>query len=579
KKHDEKKHGAYEYAVQNIVQGGSSHHSHHIDTENLSSLKDYERSYASKAKEDTIKKMARAMKKVGMNVNPDDDLDKIINDLNREIPNPKKGKTFASESKTQEKVCRIVAGVLNDEFTPGASDSEKFIDMTLPPIEICRAVGEYTHSFNQGVNTEFLGVIGSVKNALHSMNLMDQVMNELYNKIQSNIGKVDDSILEREIKPLNDVYIRAKHERDQKKMVLENLLHVHLEPASRVLNDALKEHGNDLALVKKLGLKLGSTDFANAIAAALSGLGSTASIANHVHKALKTVGISMNEYVNSHSFKEFQQKLDSIVDEGKMNDKDLVKFLTASKYLREGFDYRTDEKFKKIIARGGREGMIGGQYSGGRRSKYNMDAYDSVDTDVFGNPLKSSIRRKAKRIMVEKELISKDFVIRLDRHYNELLEAMKDIAINLGKTIPLTTKTELLKDALQHLDDVSSIGATEEMTIELIVSRGIDTMDARRKKEQYINKLKMISNACESIMGMEAYRATSSKFAKVKDVVAKIEKMIDYYSNIGSANRDKMSDVGEYDRKYADSIRDPSGSSRHSEPSRQSEPARSTQSD
>lgn len=562
--------GAYEHAVENI-RGGSSHHSHHIDTENLSSLKDYEKSYASKAKEETIKKMARAMKKVGMNVNPDDDLDKIINDLNREIPNPKKGKTFAAESKTQEKVCKIVAGVLNDEFTPGAQDSEKFIDMTLPAIEICRAVGEYTHSFNQGVNTEFLGVIGSVKNALHSMNLMDQVMNELYMKIQANIGKVDDSILEREIKPLNDVYIRAKHEREQKKMVLENLLHVHLEPASRVLNDALREHGNDLALVKKLGLKLGSTDFANAIAAALSGLGSTASIANHVHKALKTVGISMNDYVNSSTFKDFQQKLDSIVDEGKMNDKDLVKFLTASKYLREGFDYRTDEKFKKIIAQGGRQGMMGGQYSGGRRSRYNMDSLDSVDSDVFGNPLKSSIRRKARSIMAEKELISKDFVIRLDRHYNELLEAMKDIAINLGKTIPLTSKTELLKDSLQHLDDASMTGtASTEMTIELIVSRGIDTMDARRKKEQYINKLKMIANACESIMGMEAYRATSSKFAKVKDVVSKIEKMIEYYSNIGSKNRDRMSDVGEYDRKYADSIRDPSGSSRHSEQSRPS---------
>lgn len=552
---------SYDHAVESIVQGGSSHHSHHIDTENLSSLKDYERSYASKAKEETIKKMARAMKKVGMNVNPDDDLDKIINDLNREIPNPKKGKTFASESKTQEKVCRIVAGVLNDEFTPGASDSEKFIDMTLPPIEICRAVGEYTHSFNQGVNTEFLGVIGSVKNALHSMNLMDHVMDELYKKIQANIGKVDDSILEREIKPLNDVYIRAKHEREQKKMVLENLLHVHLEPASRVLNDALKEHGNDLALVKKLGLKLGSTDFANAIAAALSGLGSTASIANHVHKALKTVGISMNEYVNSHSFKEFQQKLDSIVDEGKMTDKDLVKFLHASKYLREGFDYRTDEKFKKIIAQGGRHGMAGGQYSGGRRSSYNMNSLDAVDTDVFGNPLKSSIRRKARSIMAEKELISKDFVVRLDRHYNELLEAMKDIAINLGKTIPLTTKTDLLKDALQHLDEASrnTGSASDEMTIEIIVSRGIDTMDARRKKEQYINKLKMIANACESIMGMEAYRATSSKFAKVKEIVSKIEKMIEYYSGIGSKNRDRISDVGEYDRKYADSIRNPLG--------------------
>jgi hypothetical protein len=556
------------------VAGGSTHHSHkHVNTDDLSTFKEYEKTYASKAKEDTIRKMANAMKKVGMNLNPDDDLDKIITDLNREIPNPKKGKTFAADAKTQEKVCRIVAGVLNDEFTPGAPEHERFIDLSMSPIEICRAVGEYTHSFNQGVNTEFLGVIGSVKNSLHAMNMMDQVMAELYKKIQENIGKAKDDILEREIKPLNDIYIRATQERDQKKKVLENLLHVHLEPTSKALQEALREHGNDVSLVKKLGLRLGSTDFANAIAAALSGLGSTASIANKVHKALKTVGLSMNEYLNSPSFREFENKLDAIVDEGKLNDDDLVKFLIATKSLREGFDYRKDAKFKEIVTRGGRPDSIkmGGGHShkseGGRRNHYSSldDNLSSLDTDVFGNNMKSSIRRRASKVMAKKELISKDFVIRLDRHYNELLDAMKDIAVNMGKTIPLTSKTELLRDALMHLQESSQNTeietASDEMTIELIVSRGLDTVEARRRKEQYINRLRMIADICEIITGMEAYRSTSSKFSKVKDIVGKIEKTIDYFSKITSTNKNSMSDVGTYDRMYEKEINDPAVSS------------------
>ena len=97
---------------------GGSYGSKDIDTETVSSFDEYESSISGRAKDDMVRKLARAMKKVGMNVNPDDDLDTIIRDLNKEIPNPKKGKTFAAEAKTQEKVCKIIAGVLNDEFTP-----------------------------------------------------------------------------------------------------------------------------------------------------------------------------------------------------------------------------------------------------------------------------------------------------------------------------------------------------------------------------------------------------------------------------------------------------------------------------
>lgn len=509
-----------------------------IDTDNLSTLKNYENSLAGKTKENTIRKIARAMREVGINVNPDDeDLDKIIKDLNKEIPNPKKGKTFAANAKTQAKVCRSVAKVLNNEF--GGTLGQNFINMSGSPVEICRTVGEITHSLNQGVNTEFLGVIGSVKNSLHAINLMDQVMANMYAMIQKHIKSANNSYVDREIRPLNDIYMKAKNEKDQKKMVLENLLHIHLEPASEALKHALDEHSRDAALIKKIGLTPGSSSMSDAIASTLTGVGTSTTILNRAHKALKVVGKSMSDYVNSHSFKEFEKHLSKIVEEGKMTPDQLEKFIEATEILKQGFKYR-------------KQNVHGGTRQGGRRIKFS-----GQDEDDFGMPMQSSMRSRAQRVIGTKSIINKDFVVRLDNHYNELLQAIMALSKELGKSVPLTSKTELLKDALMHLQNHNGSSENEDATIEIVITHGINTVKAKEVKEQYINKLKMIANICDQIISMDAYKNVLTMFSKVKDIILKIEKIIEYYSSTIIKTNNSISDVGIYDNKYSKSINNP----------------------
>lgn len=512
-----------------------------IDVDNLSTLKNYENSVAGKTKENTIRKIARAMREVGINVNPDDeDLDKIIKDLNKEIPNPKKGKTFAANAKTQAKVCRSVAKVLNNEF--GGTLGQNFIDMSGSPVEICRTVGEITHSLNQGVNTEFLGVIGSVKNSLHAINLMDQVMANMYAMMQKHIKSANNSYVDREIRPLHDIYTKANNEKEQKKMVLENLLHIHLEPASEALKHALDEHSRDAALIKKIGLTPGSSSMSDAIASTLTGVGTSTTILNRAHKALKVVGKSMSEYINSHSFKEFEKHLGKIVEQGKMSPDQLEKFIEATEILKQGFKYR-------------KQNVHGGTRQGGRRIKFS-----GQDEDDFGMPMQSSMRSRAQRVIGTKSIINKDFVVRLDSHYNELLQAIMTLSKELGKSVPLTSKTELLKDALMHLQNHNGSSENEEATIEIVITHGINTVKAKEVKEQYINKLKMIANICDQIISMDAYKNVSSMFSKVKEIILKIEKIIEYYSSTIIKTNNSISDVGTYDNNYSKSINNPQAS-------------------
>jgi hypothetical protein len=529
-----------------------------IDVENLSTLKNYENSIAGKTKENTIRKIARAMKNVGMNINPEDeDLDKIIKDLNKEIPNPKKGKTFAANAKTHAKVCKSVAKVLNQEFSE--SSSHPFIDVSGSPVNICRSVGELTHSLNQGVNTEFLGVIGSVKNALHAINLMDQVMSNMYSTMQKHIKSADNSYVDREISPLHEIYTKAKHEKEQKKMVLENLLHIHLEPASEALKHALDEHSRDAALVKKIGLTPGSSSMSDAIASTLTGVGTTTTILNRAHKALKVVGKTMNDYLNSHSFKDFEKQLSDIVEEGKMSPKQLEKFISATDILREGFSKRNELKIKQVLAQGGN--VYGGGRYGGRRNRL----VPGQDEDAFGVPIQSSMRSRASGVIARRSIINRDFVSRLDGHYNELLEAILAICKELGKSIPLTENTRLLKDSLEHLQNHNGNPENnEEITLEIVITHGIDTVQAREIKESYINKLKMIANICNNIMSIDVYRNTASMFSKVKDIILKIEKIINYYSSTVTKNNDSISNIGIYDNTYSKSIHDPQNSAQNS---------------
>jgi hypothetical protein len=478
-------------------------------------LREYEASLSAKAKEDVIRGLARALKRAGINVDPEAPLEDIVREFVDQIPNPKNGKTFSSDAKAQEKVCRVIADVLNDEFTPGITKhKDKFIDTSLSTVEVCRQVGEWGHSFAAGVNTEFLAVHASVKNTLRNVEILAEIMRELYNNMHSKIEKDGDANLNRIIDPLDEIYSRAQAERNRQESFLKNILKVQLAPAAKELEIAMQDASDQNALIKRLGLKPGTSDFGDSLAAAISNLGTAASIAQRVHKALKQVGISVGEYLESSEFTEFERLLDSKIENGMVKADDLAKFIQAMTTLRLAFDNRTDDRFREALEEKEKSGGAPAFRRGG-------DDDDDVDDEY-----RSTMDKRVRRVKREKSLIVRDFVGRMARHYDELLATIKAMGPEFGKKIPLTEKTDALRDAIVRLNDM------RQDRIELsLIGLYADSND-RQRKESFLSGVRLVSSTCEDLMELEVFRNAGPYLARLKAAADAIEKTIDYFSDV-----------------------------------------------
>jgi hypothetical protein len=488
----------------------------------MKEMREYESSIAASAKEKTVRRIARAMQRAGLQVDPESDLDTITAELVKQLPNPKRGKTFAAAAEAQQKVCRVIADVLNDEFSPGATKpSEKFIDTSLSPVEMCRHVGEWAHSFSTGVNTEFLAVHASVKNTLRAVDALSAIMAEAMRKMRARVAKTGDAEQNRDLVQFEELYMRAQAEQTRMLSVLKNILNVQLPPAAATLELAMRDHSELNALVKKVNLRPGTSQFSDTLASAISGLGTVATVAHRVNKALKATGLSISEYVNSSGFKELERKLDTRVESGEVPKEELAKFITATKTLRESFG----EHEKVSAALREEKGALALDESG--ETTFGGDFGDDEETT------KTATKRRLEKSKSENELIIRDFSRRLGRHYDEFLSSVKAFGPLLGtETIKLTDHTDALRNAIDSIrkHDATKTSARIELSL---IGRFADA-DARREKEQFMGRMRMIAAACEDLLELEIYRGASAQITALLAAVTSIEKTIDYYSGVFS---------------------------------------------
>ena len=492
------------------------------DADPAQGLREYEASLSAQAKEDLIRRLARGLAAIGISVDPEAaDLKSVTDALVQQIPNPAvNNKKFVDDAGKQATLCTAIAKVLNDVFTPGAvRPSDKFIDTTLSAPEICRQLGEWTHTFAAGVNTEFLAVVASVKNEIRSLEVLEQVLDSAHDKILARVNKVDDDKLRREISPLEELFARARAERTRQLELLKNLLHVQLAPAAKALEIAMREHSRDHALVKRLGLVPGTSDFSDTLAAAISGLGTAGSLAQGAHAALKKVGMSVDDYLSQPDLAQLVAALDRLSNSGfeskKLNAKTLAPFIAAVDELKQTFVRHDEPKFREALR--AEAARLGGARRGGADSD---DEYDAL----HGN----GIQQRIEQSKSEKQIILHDFVRKVARHYEELLAAVKAMAPRLGREIPLSDQTAALRDALKRMGDMRSTSARIELAL---VGMYMDA-EARAKKDQFVGALRVVSAACATLLGLDTYRSSAEHFTRLKVAIDNIEKSIDVYSDI-----------------------------------------------
>ena len=505
----------------------------------IAELKNYESSLAATAKEETIRRIAHAMKRAGIAVDPEGDLDAVVEELQRQLPNPKNGKTFAASASAQEKVCRVIADVLNDEFSPGVHEpARKYIDTSMNAAEVCRAVAERAHSFSRGVNVEFLAVHVSIKNALRNIQMLEGVIDAAHKKLSARIAKHGDAQLTADLEDLLDLSARARAEQKRAVDVLKDILHVQIPESAKLLEIAMQEHSDLNATIKKLRLAPGTSQFGNTLASAISGLGTAAAVAARAHRALKAAGVSVRDFIESPSFKEFRAKLDARVESGAVPTKDLVAFLRAAEDLRHAFAERERDGFRAALERGDNVAeMLNLDVAGGADSDSDSESGSDSESDANSKlggadddeGSKTERERRMQRQQASSTLIIRDFAMRLARHYDDFLAAVKALGPLLGKEIPLTDHTDKLQEAVRAIqqDNPADKASTR---VELAIMGRYADAGARKLKDTFIARLRIIQRACEELLGLEMYRPAAARFSKVLDAVSAIEKTIAFYS-------------------------------------------------
>lgn len=460
-------------------------------------LKEYRFSLATATKDRIVRGLARALKQAGVDVDENASAEEIAQTLQSRLPNPKKDKkTFAKDAESQEEVCRHVANGLNNEFTPGAKKSDMLIDTSLGAVSICRQVADLVHSLSTGLHTEFLEVHASLTRILRNLEVLDEVLKEFHGKILRQVEGADlKPGADKELDNFNDVYTRAERERERQMQMLRQYLSVTLAPAKEELALAMREESETHDMIRRLKLTPGTTEFADSLAMAVSGLGTIAAVSARVDAALKDVGMGIEDYVKSSDLADLEKALDDKLMSGGVRSDDVGKFLKAVQTLKENY-YRRDE----------------------------LD-FDAV---VGGNDRMTGLDRRVEKRKTERKLIVKQFIDKSTSSYDALLKAVQELGPNLGKQIPLSDKLEQLRNALSRLDE-SRLGA---LNLELALIGFYSDAAAREKKETFLANLRVVQEILNEVMGMDMYSGSSQYFAAMRAAIESLVRTIDFFSDV-----------------------------------------------
>ena len=321
----------------------------------------------------------------------------------------------SADAETQQKICKLVAEAFNDEFTPGARKQDKLIDTSLGPVSICRMISELVHSLSFGINAELLEVKASVKRILQNVEVLDGVMRSMHSKIIAQLKDCNKEGADKKIANFEEAYNRAEKERTRQMLMLRNFVDVTLSPAEKELEIAMNDASDTNKLIKKLKLTPGTGEFSDTLAMAISGIGTVAAVSARVDKALKKIGMSVKDYLESGSLKELENELDNKLMDGKVEIKDVAEFLKSVQTLKENFYRRSELDFNFFNGKNNAEmeSEISGGYGCYRGGK--------------DEERKTIIDSRVEKYKAERKIVVQEFLKKSARGYDDFLKAVVKI--------------------------------------------------------------------------------------------------------------------------------------------------------
>lgn len=479
-------------------------------------LAHYNNTANSHLKNKLIDDLIEVMKNAGVNVSGSDRKAKIASML-AAIPNKKtNGKSFTSDAEQQSKLCKMLAGVINTQFG-------QVIDVNAPATLICQSVAEVVKSMETGLHTEFLAAQEEIKTIMHNLKALKELSEQNEDKLKEKIRKsTSDNKLTAEIQEQLDVIDMIKKETDRQLKMLSGIMSTTVSPAKQSILKLLKSEDQMFGFLDKVDadLKPGQAEFSDRLSQIFRKVGVTANYAEIIEKALSKVGLSMKEYAESTTLKALEERVQDLIVNKNLSDKEMHELLLASKLLYKNFSRR--HNIAKMI-KGQGENMdelenniadILGETTGGAPSYVTYD--DDADEDLTAADKQFRIRR------IQRNEVLRYFNKQLSKHFEGMLLSLDILSQKVGGEIPISKQLDEFKDALDKFKDHLT-----RKGIFMILAGYYNDAKSQEIRDKFVAELKLIATHASVIMEMADYQSSREYFAQVHKEVTGLIALID----------------------------------------------------
>lgn len=522
------------------------------DEVDMGVIREYAGTLNSFTKQRLITDIVEAMDSLGIKAEGNT-LDEKLQSVIKSIPNSKRnGKNFKQSAESHSRVCKRLASAINDSF------GTVVINPNEAPEVVCQSVSEIVQSLSTSMHAEFLAVHSNITRILKNLHLLREQMRRVHDPLIAGLKESSDKKLSNKSIKHSALYTALATELDRQIAMLEHLLSVTISPAESKLKNLL-EHVDEGAFVEEISSKVGDSQFGDLISKVLTGLGVTAEYAMLIDRALKTVGVSVDEYANSPSLRTVASKISETLMNSDFDDEAAHKFLMAAELLYKNY-YRSKDIQKLLSKSGSDEKMFsrndnatGGSESffdvyntfGGDESEDETAAVGGVDYSDESNYRRSKLDKRIETKHAIRSMVFKTFSAAVDEHMSKIIHALNVLTNKIGTGIRLSDELDGFRGSLSRLRPL----LIKKNAYLALIGYYNDAM-SRERREVFLGQLSLIKSYADTLATMPMYSSIGSSFSDVSAAIGGLKETVDKYSDkiaakFGGEDGDSDSESGE----------------------------------
>lgn len=477
-------------------------------------LEDYGNTMFSQAKEKLIRGIAAdvaSAMKVNSKFAETAPIDSVIEKLSKIVPDPRKGKKFVKDAKSQEAVCRSLAKAINKRY------GSNVINVDASAEEICRTVGELMYSLFTGLHTEFLVISSDVGKIVRNLKALREYIDASNRKLKDIVFEHGTESQKGRAESVHDIYEKLRDEVDRQLAILTNILNATISPLGSSLVSLLEKNHEFKGLILDLGsAKTGTAGFSQKLGYLLDGVSSVSHAANLINKALKTLGMTVADYKNAKGYEALRKKIYEHMAKKNPNSLELRKMLEAADII-----YKTDYDHSNIV-----------KYLESKSSKkgggmLDDDSYDLEEATERELGLKRGyVSRKSMGLQMKEQkhhqnLLFDEFKKVIQSNYRQIIGAVSPISRMIGSEVPVSD--ELYKFVVRF----GQLESPDRENLHLALSGYRQDVASKHVKNVFVSSLRAIHGTLEPLKS----GAQGSRFRDIQNAVGQLIRDIDTFSD------------------------------------------------